>query len=77
MVGNSELMRVTRNLGNLDVADAAASAALPVALPGNSAAAAKNMLLQYATPIAAFFQGNGVTFGTDLDGECEVAKLVH
>ena len=46
---DSELMRVTRNLGNLDeVGDAAASAALPVALPGNSAAAAGKTLLQYA-----------------------------
>ena len=52
---------MTRNLGNLDVADAAASAALPVALPGNSAAAAGNMLLQYAAPNVAFFQGNAMT----------------
>ena len=64
---------MTRNLGNLDVADEGASAALPVALPGNSAAAARKMLLQYV----AFFQGNAMTLATDLDGECEVAQLVH
>ena len=51
---------VRRNLGNLDVADAAASAAALVALPGNSAAAARNMLIQYAAQNVAA-KGNAMT----------------
>ena len=56
-MGNSKLMRkVTRILGNLRKAGAgaAASAALPVALPGNSVAATGNMLLQICPELLPF-----------------------